>query len=286
MVKIIQFPCEGLVNIGRIGVLLPIMTIQHRPSSVRPRDRVHTARILQTTFSVAILLATLFVGFSPKMFSSNLGSLISGWMVSQQTGGVPVAQVTQGPGKPIGIVSGHWGSGNDPGAVCPDGINEHDVNLAIATLVRQKLEARGLKVDMLQEFDPRLDGYNGEVLLAIHTDTCDVIDDQATGFKVATSTYSHDNNLANRLTACLRTHYTQVTGLKYNPGGITENMTDYHAFRAVDSATTAAIIETGFLNLDRDILVNHPDEIADGIVAGLVCFVNNESVPAVPTSMP
>jgi N-acetylmuramoyl-L-alanine amidase len=77
-----------------------------------------------------------------------------------------------------------------------------------------------------------------------------------------------------------------VTGLKLNPGGITENMTDYHAFRAVDPATTAAIIETGFLNLDRDILVNHPDIVADGIVSGLVCFVANESVQALPIPTP
>jgi N-acetylmuramoyl-L-alanine amidase len=54
----------------------------------------------------------------------------------------------------------------------------------------------------------------------------------------------------------------------------------------VDPATTAAIIETGFLNLDRNILVNHPDVVADGIVSGLVCFVANESVQALPISTP
>jgi len=246
---------------------------------------VQTAHILQTTLSVAILLATLFAGFSPTMFSSNPSSLISSWLNTQPDNG-PLVQVTQGPEKPIGIVSGHWGNGNDPGAVCPDGTKEQVVNLAIATLVRQKLEARGYQVDMLQEFDTRLDGYDGEVLLAIHTDTCDVINDQATGFKVATSTYSQDTNLANRLTACLESRYAKVTGLKLNPGGITEDMTEYHAFRVVSPATTAAIIETGFLNLDRDILVNHPEVVADGIVSGLVCFVANESVQALPIPTP
>lgn len=286
MVNFIRFAHQTLYLFAEMGYYYLNMTIQPRPSSSRPRGGVHTGRILQTTFSVAILLATLFVGFSPTMFSSNFGTLISGWLASQPDNGPVAAQATQGPGlgKPIGIVSGHWGNGNDPGAVCPDGTNEHDVNLAIATLVRQKLEARGYQVDMLQEFDSRLDGYDGEVLLAIHTDTCDVINDQATGFKVATSTYSHDTNLANRLTACLESRYAQVTGLKFNPGGITENMTDYHAFRAVNPATTAAIIETGFLYLDRDILVNHPDVVADGIVSGLVCFVTNENVQ--PLSLP
>ena len=261
------------------------MAVHPKPASVRPNSGVHTVSIMQTAFSVAIVMATLFVAFSPTMFSNNFTSVISNWLSAQPVTG-PVAPVTPGPGKPIGIVAGHWGNGNDPGAVCPDGTKEQVVNLAIATLVRQKLEARGYQVDMLQEFDSRLDGYNAEVLLAIHTDTCDVIDDQATGFKVASSTYSHDTNLANRLTACLDTRYASVTGLKLNPGGITENMTDYHAFRAVDTATTAAIIETGFLNLDREILVKHPEVVADGIVAGLVCFVTNENIQALPLPTP
>jgi N-acetylmuramoyl-L-alanine amidase len=243
-------------------------------SSPQPRNSVHTVRVLQTTFSVAILLATLFVGFSPKMFSSNL---ISSWLTAQEPSG-PLPVTTQGPAKPIGIVSGHWGNGNDPGAVCPDGTNEHDVNLAIASLVRQKLEARGYRVDLLQEFDPRLEAYNAELLLSIHADTCDVIDSQATGFKVAASSYSRDQRLASRLTACLNDRYASATGLRINTEGITVNMTDYHAFTVIDPATPAAIIETGFLNLDRIILVSHPDVVADGIVSGVMCFINNESV--------
>ncbi len=41
---------------------------------------------------------------------------------------------------------------------------------------------------------------------------------------------------------------------------------------------------TGFLRLDYDILTQHPDVIADGIVAGIMCYVNVESVN--PTPMP
>jgi N-acetylmuramoyl-L-alanine amidase len=260
------------------------MTIQRRPPKTSPSDRVYTLRVLQTAFSVAILLATLFVAFSPKMFSSNLTSLVSSLLIPHQDAGIAVA--TPRSAIRIGIVSGHWGNGGDPGAVCPDGTNEHDVNLTIASLVRQKLEARGYLIDLLQEYDPRLDGYHAAALLSIHADTCDVIDDQATGFKVAASTYSRDQNLANRLTACLEDRYTSVTGLKLHSGSVTVNMTDYHAFSAIDPATTAAILETGFLNLDREILVNHPDVVADGVVSGLLCFVNNESVQPTPVPAP
>ena len=251
------------------------------PTPSRQTGEARTGRILQTAVGVAFLLATLFTGFSPRMFSFNLGSVISGVLTPQPDSGASAPTTLKS--VRIGIVSGHWGNGDDPGAVCPDGTNEKDVNLAIATLVQQKLKAQGYNVDLLQEFDSRLDGYSAALLLSIHADTCDVIDAQATGFKVAASTYSHDQNLAGRLTACLYDRYGAVTGLTHHAGSVTENMTDYHAFSAIDPSTPAAIIETGFLNLDRDILVNHPDKVADGVAAGVLCFVRNESVKPTPT---
>jgi N-acetylmuramoyl-L-alanine amidase len=278
-----------LYLLSELGYYYPNMTIQHRSYSSRPRSGVRTTRILQTTFSVAILLATLFVAFSPEMFSGNLTSLVSGFLGPQQDGGVAVPaprSVMPQSAIRIGIVSGHWGNGNDAGAVCPDGTNEHDVNLAIASLVRQKLEARGYDIDLLQEFDPRLDDYRAAALISIHADTCDEIDDQATGFKVAASTYSRDQNLANRLMLCLEDRYSNVTGLPLKSSSVTIDMTDYHAFSVINPTTTAAIIETGFLNLDREILVHHPDLVADGVLSGILCFVNNESIALTPAPVP
>jgi len=60
-------------------------------------------------------------------------------------------------------------------------------------------------------------------------------------------------------------------------------MTSYHAFSEIDPLTTAAIIEVGFLNLDQDILTKNPERLADGIVAGIRCYLNNEGVPTTPT---
>ena len=257
---------------------VPTLPKQTRSTSGTSRG---AGRILQTSISVAFLLATLFTGFSPKMFSGNFQGILAGILTPQPAGGeaVPTTQKS----VRIGIVSGHWGNGGDPGAVCPDGINELDVNLKIASLVRQKLEARGYNIDLLQEFDPRLDGYQAALLLSIHSDTCDVIDPEATGFKIAASSYSRDKNLTDRLSACLEDRYGRTTGLVFRSGNITLNMTDYHAFRAVDNSTPAAIIETGFLNLDRNLIVDHPDVVADGLVAGVLCFVKSESVQLIPT---
>jgi N-acetylmuramoyl-L-alanine amidase len=250
----------------------------------RPATRSGTGQILQTVFSVAFLLATLFTGFSPKMFSGNFGVIISGLLTPEPGSGVAIPTVLQA--VRIGIVSGHWGNGGDPGAVCPDGTNEHDVNLAIATIVRQRLEALGYTIDLLQEFDPRLEGYQAALLLSIHSDTCAILDDQPSGFKLAASTYSSDKNLTDRLAACLYNNYSKATGLPYLSSSVTDDMTQYHAFRAINPSTPAAIIETGFLNLDRNLLVNHPDTVADGIVSGVLCFVRNDNVSPIPVPSP
>ena len=58
----------------------------------------------------------------------------------------------------IGIISGHRGLsrnniGNDPGAVCEDGLEEADINFEVARRVVDNLRARNYTVDLLDEFD-------------------------------------------------------------------------------------------------------------------------------------
>ncbi|HEX2697169.1 MAG TPA: hypothetical protein VHM28_05630, partial [Anaerolineales bacterium] len=72
----------------------------------------------------------------------------------------------------------------------------------------------------------------------------------------------------------------------FHPGSITTDMTSYHAFSEIDPNTISAIIETGFLNLDREILTQHTDQVADGVVNGILCFVNNENVEPTPIPTP
>jgi hypothetical protein len=59
-------------------------------------------------------------------------------------------------------------------------------------------------------------------------------------------------------------------------------MTSYHAFDEIHESTTAVIIGVGFLNLDRQILTQQPDLIAEGIKSGLKCFINNEDINNAP----
>ena len=172
----------------------------------------------------------------------------------------------------VGIVAGH--AGYDPGAVCPDGLTEAEVNLAIAQLVEEQLTRRGYQVDLLDEFDERLAGYQADVLVSIHADSCEV--PGATGFKVARITNSFIPESEDRLVDCLYREYEAITGLPRHPDSITDSMTNYHAFREIAAYTPGAIIETGFLLEDRQLLARRPRRVAQGIAAGIVCFLEPE----------
>lgn len=202
-----------------------------------------------------------------------LGGLYGAWSLVQRAS-------ARGPGTPgvweallgksgprIGIVAGHWGS--DAGAVCGDGLQEVDVNLRIAREVQARLEAAGYQVDLLQEFDPRLQGYQASAFVSIHADSCVGL----SGFKVARLAGSDVPAEADRLVQCLQREYAEATGLVYHFNTITYDMTDYHAFREIHPLTPGAIVEVGFLGGDRDLLTRYPARVAEGIVEGVLCYM-------------
>lgn len=252
-------------------------------TSPPPARRVRPLRAAQTVLGIAILLATLFTALPSRgLVAGNFYERLSIILTPRSVEGEPL--VSQ-PQLRIGIVAGH--SGNDSGAVCLDGngnvtLTEADVNLKIAAMVQEKLTQEGYQVDLLREYDTRLNGYRALAIVSIHNDSCDYVNDQATGFKVAAALNTNDLNRANRLTACLVDRYRRVTEMNFHAGSITADMREYHSFREIDPSTVAAIIETGFLNLDREILTKQTDRIAQGVVEGILCFANNENIEPTP----
>lgn len=238
---------------------------------------------IQTILTYAFLLATLFTLFTPdNLFSGQmLTRVFEAWQANPTTIAPVSTAVVSADVNRIGIVSGHWK--NDSGSVCSNGLTEEQVNLRIASLVQQKLTSEGFQVDLLEEFDPRLSQYQAIALVSIHADSCDFINDAATGYKVAAALDSAYPEKATRLTSCLVDRYGKDTGLQYK-SNTTTDMTSYHAFGEINTETTAAIIETGYLNLDQQILTQKPDVIAQGIVDGLLCFIRNENVTPIQTS--
>ncbi len=243
----------------------------------------HFTRHIAVTLGVAAVVATVLTAWKPA--SLDPGELVGQLMAALEGSSEEQPAQAELPelagALPIGIVSGHAGphpdSGlEDPGATCPDGLTEAAINAEIADMVVTGLEGAGFETLLLEEWDERLEGFRGSALVSIHADSCAAINDEATGFKVSTALDTTVPDRSQRLVACMADRYGRVTDLRYHPNSVTLDMTEYHTFFEIDSLTPAAIIEVGFLFLDRDFLTKEPDKAARGIVDGLLCFVNNE----------
>lgn len=178
----------------------------------------------------------------------------------------------------VALISGH--AGNDSGAVCTDAagqvtLTEADVNAAVAAAAADDLRRAGAEVLILDEFDPRLDNLVADVLVSLHADSC--ID--ASGYKAAYYTHTTVPAEKARLLACIDQHYPAHTGQPHHPNTVTHDMTEYHAFRKIAPSTPAVILELGFLGGDQTLLTTQTDVVAQGVVAGIQCFLN----PPTPT---
>ncbi len=239
-------------------------------------------QVMSSVIGVGAVTATLFSLWMPgSLMPGNLQNRMAQAANPSQaevlTATPEAAVLPSGfPAKKIGIVVGHRGS--DSGAVCSNGLTELEVNSNVATFAQMKLIDMGYDVELLDEFDPRLKDYQAGLLFSIHADSCDYINDSATGFKVAAALSETKSENSNRLVQCVADRYANLTGLRYHYQSVTNDMTRYHAFSEIDPNTTAGIIEIGFLNLDQEILTSDPELLADGIVAGIKCYMNNEGV--------
>jgi N-acetylmuramoyl-L-alanine amidase len=252
--------------------------VERRRASKQPEDfapRPPLFRHLMAIVATGALVATIFNVFTPMGIAAGFGGGLEEVFtpIEYEDSSSIYPTSTARPRPRIGVVAGHWGL--DTGALCPDGLAEVDINLDIATRVKQILTDEGFDVDLLMEQDPQLTSYRAIALVSVHADSCAFYGTDATGFKVAATYATARPDRANRLVACLYSRYSEVTDLPYH-AGVTDDMTSYHAFEEIHTDTTAAIIETGFMNLDRQILTQQPDLIAEGIARGILCYIRNE----------
>jgi N-acetylmuramoyl-L-alanine amidase len=232
-------------------------------------------RSVIVVFAAAGLMATIFTWWTPSGFiSSDVRQELSVAIATSAVTQEPTALPTPNWLRRVGIVSGHRGPQNDPGAVCPDGLTEASITFNVSQMVVRSLRSRGYTVDLLDEFDPRLDNYQAAALVSIHANTCQVWDGEiVSGYLIAAaasrvSARGNDEVLVD----CISRNYAVASGLEKREG-VTQDMTDYHSFREIHPFTPAAIIELGFMLADRDELTNKPDALARGISDGILCFL-------------
>lgn len=258
----------------------------------RARRRRQTVGVLGgiiRTFLVVViaagLLATIFTWWTPAQFiAEDVKAELSLAMATSQATPVPTSQSTPNWLRRVGVISGHRGPQvpPDPGAVCPDGLTEAEINFAVAQLVVRNLRGRGYTVDLLDEFDPRLDNYQAAALISIHANTCKNFGEVVSGFLIAAAAARASMRGPDEiLVDCIARYYGLSTGLARRDG-LTIDMTDYHTFREIHPLTPAAIIELGFMFSDRPILTGKQEEMARGITDGVLCFLEPSQLPPTP----
>ena len=181
----------------------------------------------------------------------------------------PVEQrlIQSPPPRKIGLIAGHRGS--DSGTECQDGLTEVQITSDLTEQLAEQLRISGIETETLDEFDARLENYSATALISIHIDSCDYINEIATGFKIAGSPFIDSS----KLTICMQEAYSDATELAYHPNSVTPHMSEYHAFRKISPGTQALIIEIGFLNLDRELLTARSDVVLAGLANGISCFM-------------
>ena len=262
-------------------------------ADARPRRRSHPAKPTETRVwlstlgavltvsAAAVLVATIFSLWTrPAFFSEEFQAGLNKVQATQHLVNImPTPIPTDTRQVKIGIIAGHSGPPQDenfqidPGAVCPDGLTELELNTAVAQLVVADLLQENYSVELLEEFDPKLDGYQATALISIHTNDCGDYGYAGTGYNIVSATgRASTRGEDDRLLECLITQYGQTTGLPRHYG-VTDDMTFYHTFSEISADTPTAIIEIGYMRNDRAVLTQQPDRIALGIANGIRCFL-------------
>ena len=232
------------------------------------------SRGIQSVISVAILIATLLTLWNPrKVFvTPNLVDLFQSGKIFESYN---TDRSNYDGNFRIGILAGHWQ--NSPGEVCADGVIEADINLDIASRVKLNLEETRYKVDLFQEYDLDFLNYEADALVAVYSGSCLESPPPPSGFKIGTSLTTENTENVNNLVVCLGENYQNYTELPFTYEIITPDHPSFHIFRDIDPDTPAVLIEIGALSTDRDLITNRSNSIAEGISAGIRCYIENTS---------
>jgi N-acetylmuramoyl-L-alanine amidase len=252
-----------------------------RPEAPARRQPRVTLQTLVTVIFAGIMVATLLTLWMPSAFTGEgleeqyVGAISAvGQVTKQAEEGVQVSLPSEFPENKIGIIIGN--KGLDDGEVCSNGLTELEINSTVASYLQQALIGMGYEAELLDETDPRLVGYQANLLIALHCNSCEYINDNATGFKFAIVPSEVKTIDREALTKCLSDEYAKATALKYHYQTTTNEIRNYHAFDQIDPLTAAMIFELGYMNLDQDILTNRPQVLAEGIANGIHCFMGAE----------
>ena len=194
-----------------------------------------------------------------------------------------VIDVARGPVR-VGIQIGHDNVAAHPDELAQlrfntgghaNGIDEVDINRAVAAALRAQLRANGVSVDLLRATPP--EGYYADLVISLHADS--VLDPTRRGYKSAYFDPER-NPLEPLLKAYIDDAYLASSGLPHDFANTTQNMHRYYAFNArryrhsVHPGTPSLIVEMGYLSSDADMaFLSQPELPAAALKEGIIAFL-------------
>jgi len=240
------------------------------PTEAKKQHPYSVLRIVETVVLWAFLLATLFTFWNPhSLFTSRASIPILPTPVNPDLS-------SSNPTIRVGIQIGHYK--HNEGFTCPDGIREVDINYVIANKVSLLLGASHIHVDVLNEYDLNLINYKADALVSIHTRSCTDSSAAVSGFTIGSRISAQETEKTNQLAVCLAEQYSQNTGLAFNYLVVPDDQVNSHTFLDINAQTPAVQIETGSLAVDRAILMEGSDRAANGITAGILCYLKSQGL--------
>ena len=159
-----------------------------------------------------------------------------------------------------------------------NGIDEVEINRAVAAALRAQLRAYGITVDLLRATPP--EGYYADLVISLHADS--VLDPTRRGYKSA-----YFDPERNPLEPLLKTYiddaYLAFSGFPHDFGNTTQNMHRYYAFNArryrhsVHPGTPSLIVEMGYLSSEVDMaFLSQPERPAAALKEGIIAFLREQ----------
>lgn len=186
----------------------------------------------------------------------------------------------------VGLQVGHLAAAEQPDELAAlrystgahaHGVDEVEVNLAVATALAARLTARGIEVDLLPATVPP--AYRADLVLSIHADANE--DLGRNGYKSA-----HYRPARNSHEALLKVSVDRAmllaTGLRDDDSNVSGNMLHYYAFNqrhfrhAVARSTPALLVELAYLSNPNDLrLLQQSDLLASGLERGVLAYLSD-----------
>lgn len=159
-------------------------------------------------------------------------------------------------------------------------ITELEINIAVAKMLRDMLEAKGIIVDILPATIPP--NYRADVFISIHADSSP--DKRRRGYKSAYFTPSR-NDYDQLLKEKIDESYFYFMGLPDDDKNVSGAMLEYYSFNnkrfkhSINKKTAGIIVEIGYISNAKDLqLIKDPVNPAYALQIGIIKYLNSQGL--------